>query len=191
MNQTYIIEHLEPELYEWCMIEYKEISKIIGKENLWFSNIKEKDKKKLEAYGKVLPQSIKRIKLNSACVLDPNSDIALTPDDAKKFKYFIFGGILGDYPPKQRTKAELTPFIKNAEARNIGKEQLSTDNAVLVTKLIANGAPLEKIKFQNGLDIKINEIESTHLPFRYPLINNKPHISQELVDYIKKDEAIS
>ena len=50
MNQTYIIEHLEPELYEWCLIEYKEISKIAGKENLWFSNINPKDKKKLEAY---------------------------------------------------------------------------------------------------------------------------------------------
>ena len=37
-----IIEHLEPELYDWCLIEYEHISKIAGKGNLIFTNIKNK-----------------------------------------------------------------------------------------------------------------------------------------------------
>ena len=39
-NAIYVIEHLEPKLWEWCEIEYESISKIVGKENLWFTNIK-------------------------------------------------------------------------------------------------------------------------------------------------------
>jgi len=41
---VYIIEHLEPKLFPWCMIEYKHISKTVGKSNLWFTNIKQKGK---------------------------------------------------------------------------------------------------------------------------------------------------
>ena len=37
-RQIYVIEHLEPRIYRWCVIEYKHISKIVGKENLWFTN---------------------------------------------------------------------------------------------------------------------------------------------------------
>ena len=40
----FIIEHLEPELYDWCLIEYEHISKIVGKENLIFTNINKKYK---------------------------------------------------------------------------------------------------------------------------------------------------
>ena len=51
----YIIEHLEPRLWKWCMIEYKNISKIVGRKNLWFTNIKQKSKevKELAKYGKI------------------------------------------------------------------------------------------------------------------------------------------
>ena len=47
----FVIEHLESELYEWCLIEYEHISKIVGKDNLTFTNIKSEDKKKLRDYG--------------------------------------------------------------------------------------------------------------------------------------------
>ncbi len=41
----FIIEHLEPELYPWCLIEYKHISKIVGKNNLIYTNINKEYKK--------------------------------------------------------------------------------------------------------------------------------------------------
>src|SRR3989344_4588506 len=46
-KQIYIIEHLEQKLWPWCVIEYKHISKIAGKNNLWFTNIKKRDIKRL------------------------------------------------------------------------------------------------------------------------------------------------
>ncbi len=185
MKKAFIIEHLEPKLWPWCIIEYKHISKIVGKKNLWITNIKNHDKRKLSNLGKICKESIKNLKLNKACILDPDAKTTLNKKEIKDFDYFIFGGILGDYPPKKRTKSELTAYLKNYTKRNIGRDQLSTDNAVFVVNQICKGKNLKDIKFINEVEIKINKIESTILPFKYPLINGKPNISKELIRYLK------
>lgn len=191
MGQIYIIEHLEPKVFPWCLIEYKSISKIVGKDNLWFTNIKSSDKNSIELkkYGKVINQSVKELKLSDACVLDPQAPNLLTPTSSKNLKYFIFGGILGDYPPKKRTKKELTQFILKAKQYNIGKKQFSTDNAIFVVHEIATGKPMEEMSFKNKLIIKINDIESVILPYYYPIVKGKQRISEELVNFIKKKKS--
>lgn len=185
-KKIYIIEHLEPKLWKWCLIEYEHISKIVGKKYLWFGNIKNrKDAECLGKYGKVITKSIKQLNLKNACVLDPEAKKTLNPKEAKSFDYFIFGGILGDYPPKKRTQKELSKFLKNCEKRNIGKEQMSTDNAVFCVKKIVDGKNLRKMKFADKIEIKINAFESVVLPYRYNVVKKKPLISKKLVDYIK------
>jgi ribosome biogenesis SPOUT family RNA methylase Rps3 len=181
----YIIEHLEPKVYPWCLIEYQNISKIVGKSSLWFTNIKGKNND-LEKIGRVIRSSVAELNLKNACVLDPESNKTLFPKEAKQFDYFIFGGILGDYPPRKRTQVELTSRIKNAQVRNIGKKQFSTDNAVLVTKKIVQGFSLSKMRFIDKLIIRINDVESIELPYHYPIINGKPQISPELVNFLKR-----
>ena len=183
----YIIEHLEPELFEWCLIEYEHISEIIGRENLWFTNIKLKDVKKLSSFGKVFSESVRNMKLNNACVLDPEATFTLEP--SKNFDYYIFGGILGDYPPRKRTGNELTKFISNAEARNIGKEQMSTDNAVFTVKEIASGKKFSELKFTDNATIEINEFESVDLPYRYNLVDGKPFMSKKIKNYLLKKKG--
>jgi ribosome biogenesis SPOUT family RNA methylase Rps3 len=193
MKKTiYIIEHLEPEVFPWCLIEYENISKIVGKENLWFTNIKDK-KKELEKLGRVFSDSIKDLKekefdLKKACVLDPEAKETLNSKDKEIFEYFIFGGILGDYPPKKRTKKELTKFLPKVKTRNIGKEQLATDNAIYVSKEILDGKKLNEIPFKDEIEIEINNIESVILPYRYVLLNGKPLVSEKLVEYLKNKE---
>ncbi len=190
MRTIFIIEHIEPEIFEWCLIEYKNISRTVGKNNLWFTNLKtDKNKKILMLYGQVFSQSIREMKLNNVCVLDPAAHKTLDVFEAKLFRYFIFGGILGDYPPKQRTKTELTRFIPYAQVRNIGTEQMSTDNAVLVVSEIVKGRKLEKLQFQDTIEIEINDIESVQLPYRYRIIDKKPFVSSELVNYLKKKKC--
>jgi len=186
IKTIFIIEHLEPELYPWCIIEYKHISELVGKENLWITNIKESDVKKLNNYGKIITSSVTSLNLQKTCILDPESSKTLIPKDKNNFEYFIFGGILGDNPPKRRTSPELTSKIKNTETRNIGDKQMSTDNAVYVVKTILSGIPIDKILFQDKIEIQINDIESTILPYRYALVNKKPLISSELLKYLKK-----
>lgn len=191
MKQVFIIEHLEPKLFPWCMIEYKHISKIVGKRNLWFTNVKQKSKavNELKKYGKVFSQSVREMNLSDACVLDAESRECLEPKDSKNFKYFVFGGILGDYPPRKRTKKELTQFVKGAESRHIGKKQFSTDNAVYVTWKIANGESMEMMKFKNKFELPINKVETMILPYLYPLVHGKPHISEELVKFLKRKKG--
>lgn len=186
-QKIFIIEHLEPKLWPWCIIEYKHISKTVGKKNVWFTNIPRSQVKKLAPFGKVFTQSIKSLQIENACVLDPESNTTLSPINAAPIQYFIFGGILGDNPPKKRTTPELTQFLPNAKSFNIGKAQMSTDNAVYVTKQIISGVQLEKIPFQDEIQIKINKIESTILPYRYAIVNGKPFYSKELIKYLKEN----
>ena len=55
----FIIEHLEPRLYKWCLIEYKHISDIIAKKSLIFTNLKNKKyADKLKNSGEVFKKSI-------------------------------------------------------------------------------------------------------------------------------------
>lgn len=191
MNKPiFIIEHLEPELWPWCIIEYEHISRLIGKENLWFTNVPKDETRKLDAYGKVFNKSVKGMALENSCVLDPNAKELLSPSNSKKFDYFIFGGILGDNPPRKRTKEELTIFLNEIPAFNIGQEQMSTDNAVFaVNKIISKGKDFSKLKFQNGIEIRKNKVESFILPYRYNLVNGKPLISARLIKFLKRKKG--
>jgi len=193
MRQSiFIIEHLEPNLWDWCLIEYKNISKIVGKQNLWITNVKRKNKK-LEriaiVYKKRFSDILTEKKLNKKkiCVLDPQAKKELSPKKAKNFEYFVFGGILGDNPPKNRTETELSCYLKKIPKFNIGKEQMSTDNAVYVVKNILKGTPLKNINFVKGIEIKINKIESVILPYKYAVVKGKPFISKDIVRYLKKN----
>jgi ribosome biogenesis SPOUT family RNA methylase Rps3 len=193
-SPTYIIEHLELELFEWCIFEYEHMSELVGKENLWFTNIKnKKDAKKLEKYGKVFPKSIKElgkiIDFSRVCVLDPEAERILETSDVNNYDYFLFGGILGDYPPKKRTKKELTKFINGAGERHIGKEQMSTDNAVYTVKQILDGKSFSEMKFKDGISIKINDFENVDLPYRYNIQGNKIYLSPKIVDYLKQKQG--
>lgn len=179
-----VIEHLEPEVYEWCIVEYERISKIIGKENLIFTNI---ESKALEKIGDVKKESVKDLKFEDACVLDPEAKETLTPEIARKYKYFILGGILGDDPPKARTKEELTRFVKYP-AYNLGKEQMSTDTAAQVVKMIFDGTPLEKMEFINGLEIEVEDGLSVTLPYKYLIVGDEVQIDPRIIEKLRTQE---
>jgi ribosome biogenesis SPOUT family RNA methylase Rps3 len=43
------------------------------------------------------------------CLLDLRATEILSPKDTEEFDLFIFGGILGDHPPRDRTKQLRNP----------------------------------------------------------------------------------
>jgi ribosome biogenesis SPOUT family RNA methylase Rps3 len=99
------------------------------------------------------------------CLLDPKASEVLTPADAAAFDLYVFGGILGDDPPKYRT-GELHPL--RAAARHLGPVQMTTDTAVLVTHaIVVHGRPLEALTFVDRPDVVLGVHESVNLPFRY------------------------
>ena len=185
----FIIEHLEPELYKWCLIEYEHISKIVGKNKLIFTNIKKKYKNKLKKYGIVYGKRVVELKLKNICVLSQYCKKSLKTEDKNKFKYFVFGGILGDNPAKKRTNS-IVNNLKNNKIkfgiRNLGKKQMPTDTAVYVVKKILNGKKLNYFKFVDEVEIEVNENESVVLPFTYVVDGNKLVINEKLVEHLRK-----
>ena len=186
----FVIEHLEPELYEWCLIEYEHVSKIVGKGNLILTNIKnKKERDYLRKFGDIHDKSVSDLNLKNICVLSQYSKKTLKTEDKDKFGYFVFGGILGDNPARKRTN-ELITSLKNDnikfETRNIGNKQMSTNTAVYAAKKILEGKKLSDFKFVDNLEIEINENESITLPFRYVVDNNKLIINEKLVNYLRK-----
>jgi len=187
----FIIEHLEPTLSDWCFIEYNHISDIVGSENLIFSNIKsDAEKEKLQELGEVKFESVIELNLQKVCILDPNAENQLSPVDAS-FDCLIFGGILGDHPPQNRTEESLTSKLEQ-ESRNLGKEQMSTDTAVLVAKKIIEGKTFSELQFKDTIELDVENPEGIEhtitLPYRYLLENGKPILAKGLAEFLLDKE---
>ncbi len=180
----FVVEHLEPSMYKWCIIEYTHMSKRVGKANLMFTNVTA-GAAKLKSLGDVRKDSIKDIPLKKACVLDPSAKKLLTPKEAKKFDYFIFGGILGDNPQRFRTKKLITSKLK-LPAYNLGDKQMSTDTAVIVCKKIVDGTPLGKLKFAEEYEIEEEPGFYRILPYRYLVEKGKIVFAPNLKDFLSK-----
>lgn len=179
----FIIEHLEEELYDWCFFEYKSMSKIVGKENLIITNIKNpKEREKLVPFCESKEESVLQMQINNACLLDMGAEKELSSED--NFEYLVFGGILGNDPPQERT----VKFLANlkAEKRHLGKKQMATDNAVLTAKMITDGKKFSEIKFIDSPEIPMEDGLELQLPYRFVEVDGKPHISAELLLHIKK-----
>jgi ribosome biogenesis SPOUT family RNA methylase Rps3 len=206
----YIIEHLDKRLYAWSLLEYAHISKVVGRENLVFTNVRSaKERQKLSKLGRCFAEKIEEMqpgqiaemkaqapgesakaiskpaKDRPLCVLDPDAETPLTCSDKDEFSGFIFGGILGDYPMKKRTKKELTCRLK-LPARNMGKKQMSTNTAVMVAHLILSGKKFEDIRFKDKIELDIRPGESIILPYRYVLEGGKPVLPDGFIGFLKR-----
>lgn len=183
----FVIEHLEPEIGTWLSIEYMHASEIVGKNRLIFTNVKgEAEKAKLSSLGTVKEQSFAEIySPNEIIILDPKANSRLMPEDLAYKKAVVIGGILGDNPPRGRTKLLITSRLQGELARNIGKSQFAIDGAVYMAKLVSEGFRLEEIPVKRGLTIKLSEHHSIYLPYAYPLKDGKPLIHSALIEYLR------
>jgi ribosome biogenesis SPOUT family RNA methylase Rps3 len=182
----FIIEVCEPFISNWLLLEIKHSSIIVGKDKLLITNVKENYVQYLSKYGNVSSSSIIDLKdlHDKIIILDPLADLTLTPEEASNHM-LVIGGILGDDPPRGRTFKYITSKLPNCKARNLGKKQFSIDGAIYVAKLINEGKKLEEIPIMENLVIKVDEFHEIILPYVYPLVNNKPLISDELIEYLK------
>jgi ribosome biogenesis SPOUT family RNA methylase Rps3 len=185
-----VIEHCEPSLSEWLMLEYRHSAKIWGR-NTIFTNVKDKKTTNiLKTIAKTEKKNAKELIDNKkSIILDPQSKKTLKTEDFKDLYAIIVGGILGYEKPKGRTKKLISDKYR-FQTRNIGKLQLTIDGAVFVAKEIASGKNLKDIEIAYELEIIHDSIHSTILPFGYPIVNNKPIITPGLVEFLTKDNGI-
>ncbi|CAE6419716.1 unnamed protein product [Rhizoctonia solani] len=105
------------------------------------------------------------VDLSQVCLLDPKAEKELSPSDGENFSWFLFGGILGDDPPRDRTSELRRLGFPN---RHLGSVQMTTDTALGVTKrVVVDKVPLQDIPYVDHPTIRFNAKESVEMPFRY------------------------
>lgn len=141
-SYTFIVEHLDPELEEWQALEYNTINKEseATKNKFLLSGLSPSF---AGSKGLSLPESSKTSNTAESmypgeakqrvCLLDPKAEKDIGPEDAELFDAFLFGGILGDDPPRDRT-GDLRKL--GFPGRRLGPEQMTTDTAVRVTRMV-------------------------------------------------------
>lgn len=193
----YIIEHMEEGFSEWVTLEYSQIIRDVGADNLILTSLpastSEKDiPERLLALG--LQWTTKEcvaidggVETTRVCLLDPGSDEELAPQDASKFDYFVFGGILGSHPRIDRTGILRKKY--GFAGRRLGALQMTTDTAIRTTqKIVKDQVKFEDINFIDYPEIRYNKHELTEMPFRYVLdAQGTPILPEGMLKLIEKD----
>ncbi|KAJ5345911.1 hypothetical protein N7452_003915 [Penicillium brevicompactum] len=192
---TFVVEHLDPELGPWSTLEYACIARESHARDARFllSSVPAELKMPADLAAtkglEVEQRSVEEIfadRKDKVCLLDPSAQTELSPQDGETFDVFLFGGILGDDPPRDRT-SELRK--KGYVGRRLGPKQMTTDTAVRVTRMVVHEkVPLEEIPYLDYPELLINEHERTEMPFRYVKdADGKPIMPDGMVDLIKND----
>lgn len=190
-----IVEHMEQGFSSWVKLEYRAISKELGASNFYLCSVPD------EA---TIPDELKdactstnydvahlhivdpNFSLERCCLLDPTATEALEPQDSLDFDYFLFGGILGDDPPRDRTgELRKLGFV----GRNLGPVQMTTDTAVrTAVRVLQHNQKLENIPYIDNPELRFNEHESTIMPFRYIRDESgAPIMPEGMVNLIQED----
>jgi len=191
VEYTVIVEHLEQEISLWLLLEYRHVSRIHGKERVWFTNVPRRYHKILSLYGRVFEKSViallfeRYIEPAQTIVLDPQAQQKLTFNDLITARYIVIGGILGDHPPRGRTKTFITSRAPSGvKAFNIGEGQYSIDGAAYYVKYLIEHRGEEGFEYVDGVKIE-TEHGYVYLPYRYPLVNGRPLLADGLEYYLK------
>lgn len=139
---------------------------------------------------------------NRIVLLDPKASEELSPSDGTVFDYLLFGGILGDDPPRDRTGILRKMGFAT---RHLGPVQMTTDTAVIVAnQIVTYQRPLHSIQFIDHPDVILSKRETISLPFRFVSSNDErlgsggddknvtPILAPGLKEHLKKqnDESI-
>jgi len=194
-KKLYNVEHLDPEIGPWSVLEYLSIAQesTTAGADFCLSSVPpslEIPRELQDVPGfRIETDSVEDVfvdRKDRVCLLDPSATKELSPEDGEKFDIFLFGGILGDDPPRDRT-SELRK--KGFEGRRLGPKQMTTDTAVRVTRMVVQEKLLlDQIPYVDHPELRINKHESTEMPFRYVVGDDgQPVMPEGMLELIKKD----
>ncbi|KAF8160900.1 SAM-dependent RNA methyltransferase [Crassisporium funariophilum] len=210
MNFTYVIEHMEEDeetpkaIPPWVELEYTHMRMMAGPDALvQFTHLSQSSSVFLNsAFAENAGRSLSKfschqagvlelmeqskISLDKVCLLDPKAEKELSPEDGDgRFEWFLFGGILGDDPPRDRT-SELRNL--GFPTRHLGSIQMTTDTALGVTKLVIHDRiPLNEVPYIDHPTIRFNSKESVEMPFRYIADGKEPRLPPGMKKLLHED----
>lgn len=193
MVRAIIIEHLEPHVSPWLMSEYRYVSKLF-KEVLIITNVRrEDDRDMLKGLGLVLSDTavkvVRELKAGNVIVLDPQAEKELKRAELVRADAVIIGGIMGDHPPRGRTREFLTSKFREELSRNLGRKQLTIAGTAYVLWRMLRGAELRDIAIKEGLTIEVNlgrAVLTIELPYAFPYDRGKPVIPEDYIDVVAR-----
>ncbi|KAL6309399.1 DUF431-domain-containing protein [Sparassis latifolia] len=213
MGFTYVIEHMEEDedtsksIPKWVELEYMHMRSLAGPgAHVHFTHLSQSSCPSLSSlFDRGTPTESSEsaqasshqvsvmelmkandIPLIKVCLLDPKAEKELSPEDGDgRFSWFLFGGILGDDPPRDRT-SELRAL--GFPTRHLGPVQMTTDTALGVTKIVVQDkVSLSKIPFIDYPNIVFNAKESVEMPFRYIANGNEPILPAGMREHLYDD----
>lgn len=183
-KMKFIVEHMEEELFPWCMIEYKRICRTVGHENFVVTNLATVQEYISEA------QSILSlgIPFDRICLLDSEATQELSPEDAQDFDYFLLGGILGNVDEFDMDRTALLRQ-HGFPTRNLGHMQMTTDTAVKTAHIILTKALyMNEIPFIDRPELIGPTGQKFVSDFRYlTLSDGQPDIDPEILREMERD----
>ncbi|MEM0491644.1 MAG: hypothetical protein QXR02_04200 [Acidilobaceae archaeon] len=199
-RKVIVIENLEDKISRWVIEEYIESYRVAlanGLDLVVSGIIPGELESILGRSGVRIEREASRLYNRvDAILLDLWADKILEPDEAQAANIFIVGGIMGDYPPRGRTRL-LYDKYSYATRRSLGSYQFSVDGAIKVLAKVIRGYRVEDIEIVYPLVVKIRGLTETEiiLPYAYPVEDGKPQVSESIVRLLEKglawDELIS
>lgn len=196
-----VIEHLEDGISRWMLEEYREAASVAGASGygVVVANLGRPELAALVGrlgVEALLESGVGEYNRVEAIVLDPQAPRPLEPWEVEASCCLVVGGIMGDHPPRGRTRLVSWRYT-NAARRNLGPHQLSIDGAVKVALEVARGRRLGEIPLvvspRVEVETPLGRVE-VELPYAYPALGDgRPWIAPGVLRLLERgimwDEA--
>ncbi|MEM2021871.1 MAG: hypothetical protein QXP80_06570 [Zestosphaera sp.] len=177
----------------WLLSEYAYVAELFG-EAVIITNVS--DEKMLHTLNNVARATelslqdlldIEGIPQERVIVLDPSAGEELSPRDVRRADVVVIGGIMGDHPPKGRTRELISAKTPNAVLRSLGKEQLTIAGSAYVLKKVSGGCDIRDIDLRFGLSIGLKILDAdviTYLPYAFPYERGRPILPRRYLETV-------
>jgi len=186
-----LIDNMESRVSRWLVEEYCEAARVAEAAGL-----------ELYISGLVTPEleailarrGVRLLRDSSVCnrpdsiLLDLWAEKTLDPSEIWGVRCFIIGGIMGDHPPRGRTRLlyDRYPYVAR---RNLGRLQFSIDGAVKMLVKVLSGMRVEEIEIVYPAVLELRGplgSFTVELPYAYPLVGGKPWVAEGVVRLLER-----
>ncbi len=188
-----VIDNWESCPTPWLLSEYAYVAELFG-EAVVITNVR--DERMLRALDKVARATelslrelleVEGIPQERVVVLDPSAGEKLSPEDVRRADVVVIGGIMGDHPPKGRTRELISARNPNAVLRSLGKEQLTIAGSAYVLKRVSEGCDVGDIDLRFGLTIELKVLNAdviVYLPYVFPYERGRPILPRRYLEVV-------
>lgn len=187
-----VIDNMETRVTRWIVEEYYESARVAESHGLelYISGLLTGELEALLARRgvRILRDSVSVCNRPDSILLDLWADKTLDPGEVWGVRCFIVGGIMGDHPPRGRTRL-LYDKYPYAARRNLGKLQFSVDGVIKMLVKVLEGRSVGEIEIAYPVTLELRGLRgviTVELPYAYPVEGGKPAIAEGVVRLLER-----